>query len=1125
MISKSKYFAFILFICILFSMAAVSAGDNQADEPEQDLILNDGTSIGELTETSKSYDDFYDDIKDCTDTFNIENNYVYSKSDNNTELIFNQRNLVINGNNHVIDGSNKGYGFAFTEPTGVNVTVNDLTFINCNGPFYAITGNITLNNVVFTNNFNSKGDGIVQIIDNANLILNNCNFTRNSNPGDSSGVVTVGSASNVTLNNCNFDSNIDTSLVHASSSDVAIYNSHFYNTRSGSCAPIFVNRMGLVIENCTFENLSSRYGGAIHFRGDRLSVKNSSFRNTHALSGGAILARYFVIPVALDENKKVIYRPSDDWSIENCEFLNATSDHNGGAIYTHSNPAEKGFAAKTIHITNCNFTDSASCAGGAIGHQDGSLNITDTNFINSKADDFGGAICTSWTNLTLTNCRVINSSAGSNAGAIYFDKGKLTIDKSDFINNKVNEIFSGKESIIYANDVEANIKNSTFDNGGCVAIYANFAANSNIEDVDSTDLFLMNNTDYIVSVENKGIRLNLTGNSIVVDELPSRFNLRDWGWVSPLKYQENSMQCWAFATVAALECSLLKSTGVLYNFSENNLYDLQLKYFRQGDSRIIDVGFSYSGLGYALSWYGVVPAESNPFDERGMFSDVIETDDRIHVQDAMIILAGRNDTVELLKWAVIKYGPAVVGYSTIPMDYNKTSYTDEELQPGHYVAVIGWDDNYPAENFNKTEIYANNPPVRNGAWLVKDSECADLIENETSLIGNGGYVWISYDNPSFLAKDLTSIIPQAAAVVYIFENTVDYHVNYQTDLTALAGFDSSYTYYSNEFTSKYSELIGAVGTYFNESGIDYSFDVYVNDVKVHSQTGVSEFAGFRTIVLSKYIPVAEGDEFKVVFKSNALPYQAYSRSHYIPGMTFVSADGSSWSDFTLENKTVCLKVYTVRDDTKIIDNNDISVVYGDESYFSVRVVTGDRHAVGAGAEVKFAINGKTTTATTDSNGIAKIRITEVPGTYVITTTLNNDTYTNTITVVSKSDDKPTPSPNPDVKPVPDRIVPAIVQGKATDHAYTLYRASDMKLICYNVINLKALMDLFKLNLTNGHLKVYVDGTLVFDGDVDDDLSRVIFEIIEKFLGKHEITIEFTGADGKTQKLNETVIIE
>ena len=118
---------------------------------------------------------------------------------------------------------------------------------------------------------------------------------------------------------------------------------------------------------------------------------------------------------------------------------------------------------------------------------------------------------------------MINCSARSNAGAIYFDNGKLVIERSNFTNNTADAIFSGSESAIYANDVDADIRNSTFRNGG-VAIYANFAANSRISDNDSTDLFLMNNTDYTVSVENKGIRINLTGNSIVEDKLPSRFD-------------------------------------------------------------------------------------------------------------------------------------------------------------------------------------------------------------------------------------------------------------------------------------------------------------------------------------------------------------------------------------------------------------------------------------------------------------------------------------------------------------------------------------------------------------------------------------------------------------------------
>ena len=996
---KSKLLICLIILCVLFSLTTVSANANPDDLLE--------------TPEDKSYDNFYEDIKSSTDTFDIKNNYKYDESDSEMGLEINQTNLVINGNNHIIDGSNKAQGFLFKNKHA-NITINDLTFINCNMSILFSSGHLNLNNVNFTDNFADSLDY----------------FER--------GIIATHDNSDLTLNHCNFNSNIKSTLLRTSYTNVAIYNSHFYNTESVEAA-ILVNRNELVIENSTFENLNSKYGGAINFKGDYLSIKNSTFKNLHAdLTGGAILGKFFLL-TSDDPPRQV-----REWVIENCEFLNVSSNHDGGTIYFDLDSGAKGYI-NTLHITNSNFTDSSSGYGGIIADQGGILDISNSNFINSKADYLGGAIYTSWADLTLTNCNLINNTAKSNAGAIYFDKGKLVIDKSNFIDNTVTTSSTGKESVIYANDVTANINNSTFNNGG-IAIYANFASNDSIiKDITSTDLFLMNNTDYIVSVENKGIKLNLTKNSIVADTLPARFDARDWGWASPLKFQGDNSACWAFATAGALECALLKQTGVLYNISEDNIQNLQLKYYSEGDTRNSAIGFAYSGLGHSLSWYGVITSQDDPYDERGMYSSIAETENRIHLQDAMIIFGGRNDTMNLIKQAVINYGAASIQFSVMAFDYGRTNYTDEELQPTHFVTLIGWDDNYSRENFRGSDsIMGDTLPKGDGAWLIKDSENAELSETEGTSMGQGGYMWMSYYNPSFLAKDLNAIIPQAAAVAYIFENTNEYHVNYQTDLTGLSGFDSDYTQYSNEFISKYTESIGAVGTYFNGSGIDYSFDIYVNGEKLYTQSGISEFAGFRTIILNEYVPIKANDTFKVVFKSNALPYQAYSRQHYIQGMSMISKDGSTWRDITLENITVCLKVYTLAD------------------------------------------NG------TD-NG---------------------------------TDDDPTPdvkpTPIPNFKPIPSK---KITTNYKSNHVYTVYRASDMKVICRsNVINLKALIDLFKFNLTNGHLKVYIDGTLIFDGDVDDDLSKVIFEIIEKFLGKHKITVEFTDHNGNTHTLNETIII-
>ena len=87
---KSKYFVFFCIICILFSIATVSANDNQNDALNHNSISNDEIGITDNDElmdvTNKSYTDFYEDIKDCTGTFNIKNNYVYRKGDDKVQL-------------------------------------------------------------------------------------------------------------------------------------------------------------------------------------------------------------------------------------------------------------------------------------------------------------------------------------------------------------------------------------------------------------------------------------------------------------------------------------------------------------------------------------------------------------------------------------------------------------------------------------------------------------------------------------------------------------------------------------------------------------------------------------------------------------------------------------------------------------------------------------------------------------------------------------------------------------------------------------------------------------------------------------------------------------------------------
>ena len=918
---KSKLFIFLIILSVMLSVACVSAADDNQTE-----ILSGDSEY-------HSFDELNQSISESVNEVNL--NYSYKYDEGEIE-IYKEGNFTINGNDHEIVGVCNSKIFDI-ESDGT-VTINNLTFRDCLNSTFAVHSNAIFNNVKFVN-CSAAALGFMSVA-NYNATFNNCIFQMKSSDYY---VISVEHAT-LFVNNSKFEGG------------------HFAN------GLIYINRNAVVIENTTFDNITSNMATAINFKGYSFTIKKSKFRNLHAiLSGGAFLGKFFP---DFDNDGK--YRIVGPFIIEDCEFANVTSGNDGGVFYFDMDSAAQRLL-QPFDITNTIFTDCQSRYGGAISALGGILNIVNSTFKNNRAGFEGGAIYTSWSHLNIVDSVLSNNSAEKNAGAIYFDKGNLTIKKSNLTGNKV---IKGSVNGIYANDVNLDMAYCIFDNGG-IGVYANFLNDFKSMDITMNgDIFSLDNKDYIVSVESPGIKINLINNEIDVDKLPSRFYSRDFGWTTPIKLQGDNFDCWAFSTISAIETALLKATGVAYNLSENYVQKLQLKYTLNGDLRNSLTGFDYSGLGYALSWYGVLPMDA-PYDDRGMIADTDFDVERIHVQDAMFIYGGRNDTMDLIKWAIIKYGAVSIheGPTEAP---DNSSFDGDDIaimdHSVHFVALIGWNDNF-TDNIHNISM---------GVWLTKDS------------LAN--FALLPYNSSVIMLTDYYSIVPQNTAIAYIFENTVDYHVNYQTDLTGLTGFDGNYTIYSNEFTSKYDELIGAVGTYFNESGINYSFDVYVNGKLMHSQTGVSEFAGFRTIVLNKYIPVKAGDKFKVVFKSNALPYQAYSRQHYVPGMSFVSKNGNSWEDLRPQNKTVCLKVYTVRDDTKIIDNKDITVDYTGESYFSVRVVTADGRAVGAGKTVTFSIGGKTYYEMTDNNGVAKIKITQLPKKYTVTISYNGKTYKNTVTV-------------------------------------------------------------------------------------------------------------------------------
>lgn len=105
-------------------------------------------------------------------------------------------------------------------------------------------------------------------------------------------------------------------------------------------------------------------------------------------------------------------------------------------------------------------------------------------------------------------------------------------------------------------------------------------------------------------------------------------------------------------------------------------------------------------------------------------------------------------------------------------------------------------------------------------------------------------------------------------------------------MSGIDDFNTDGDTYLNIFESVGDDVIAAVGTYFNEAGVNYTVEISVNDNLVYTQTGVSPYYGYHTITLDNYVSIKEGDIFSVMIKSNAVPFGRGARVHFEEGTSF-----------------------------------------------------------------------------------------------------------------------------------------------------------------------------------------------------------------------------------------------
>ncbi|MEE1133701.1 MAG: C1 family peptidase, partial [Methanobrevibacter sp.] len=585
----------------------------------------------------------------------------------------------------------------------------------------------------------------------------------------------------------------------------------------------------------------------------------------------------------------------NEFTAINCIFTNSTSKSYGAVIYPSGDNMVK------ITLDGCTFSNNDAVCGGAIYIIDGTLNIKNSVFINNTAKLFGGAIAAVRSSLSLENITARNNKAGADGGVVYSLYGNFKMYDSTIVNNRADK---GAGVFVDGADYDIIINNRFIDNVPLVraSLYSFYNSNSTITDNEYSSIDDLCETFDLDFIGNGNYSMyNYISDEIT--DIPSRYDLRELGQVTPVKNQGNDGNCWAFATIATLESCILKALGDNYDLSESNMKNLFGLYSDYGwDMETNKGGYASSGYNYLISWLGPVLEQNDPYIVGTIFSKVL--DSLMHVQNVMFIQRSSFTDNDEIKKALMKYG-AVYTPVYAAFDGDGKQYYTGDKSANHAIVIVGWDDN----------MEFSGAPGK-GGWIIKNSWGANWR--------GSGYGYVSYYD-----KTCVPIGKVDSVFTFILNDTIKYDKNYQYDVQGKSDFfynSSASVWYKNKFTATDNEYLTAVSTMFDKK-TSYTFSVYVNDKLKLTQSGTTN-PGYYTFNLNEIIPLNVGDEFEVVFnikvdREAGVPISekvSFNKYYYKQNTSFISYDGVKWADlYDLEwiysshsynSAVACIKAFT-----------------------------------------------------------------------------------------------------------------------------------------------------------------------------------------------------------------------
>ncbi|MCF7936673.1 MAG: hypothetical protein K9L28_10075, partial [Synergistales bacterium] len=446
---------------------------------------------------------------------------------------------------------------------------------------------------------------------------------------------------------------------------------------------------------------------------------------------------------------------------------------------------------------------------------------------------------------------------------------------------------------------------------------------------------------------------HLAGSSIVplnareeVRHYAATYDLRTLDQVPPVRNQRTYKICYAFAAQASIESSMLKQDKEKADYSEWQLaYETYNGFVTENDYPPFD-------RDYSVKWYHLGGVDRQAASVLARWdAPVLESDApcggedptgkgtvQKHLQKALYLPGIRNEPLDTgnAKYALVHYGAISIsmfaGGMADPAVWNKETnayYYPYDAAPAtdHAVNIVGWNDNYPKENFA-------SEPAEDGAWIVRNSWGTDW--------GDKGYLYISYHSAGL-----------ENGVAYTVEKTDNYDNIYQYDPLGLCqaiGFGSDTAWCANVFktgtgrTTRGTATQGSSGerikavSFYSLGGSSMNpaqYTIYVyTDLPDHPDDpcngdlwevidGKLEQAGYVTIPLNNAVPVSKDEVFSIVLQlttpgyhspipveSPVKDYSSFATCGYKE--SFISPSMTDWDelDLHIDGANVCVKAFT-----------------------------------------------------------------------------------------------------------------------------------------------------------------------------------------------------------------------